>query len=363
MEKERRETLKKLQKAQEAYHNVCEEKNTFRKCMDGRLLQIGELYRSAAKADLDRIFYNMQEEPVSDIKSPQSYYDATERMRIKVTAALREAEAILNQAVQRTNADLQLTGVSADIRSFQAATGEKDASLDIASIDFRYHGESPADGGKKETEDIPWQEEKKALYEEYLALAAMTDALPQKAEDFSDREMLRREINKLSDAYRKKDEMDYIADQINEVMADFGYTFVTSKVLTRQDDAETDYSLYQADEETGVEVYTDQAGTVMMRMAVLGGDPMVTEEDRAFSYQRQIDFCAGHVELVEALAERGIYLKQKSYEAPDRKFTYKIRIAKEGDTSTGNAVQKSTAERGIDRRRRRRAGSKKMRTM
>ena len=150
------------------------------------------------------------------------------------------------------------------------------------------------------------------------------DRQPKDPSDFADTASLKKEISRLRSIYRKQDEMDYIADQINDAMVLLGYTFVTSRVLTKQDNSETEFSLYKADDQTGISVFTDQSGAVMMRMTVLGDDPVITDDDREFSYQRQIDFCAGHPDLVSALAERGVFLKQKSYQEPDKAHTYKL---------------------------------------
>ena len=163
---------------------------------------------------------------------------------------------------------------------------------------------------------------------------------------------------------QKKNEMDYIANQINEAMVSLGYGLVTSKVLTRADQSEMDCSLYQADDDTGIAIYTDQTGAVMMRMTVLGEDDAITDADRDFSLQRQIDFCAGHADIVEALAARGVYLRQKSYQEPDKKHTYKVNMSKTGavvqkDANGQTVLRKDT----IDRRKRRRANKKKMRAM
>lgn len=102
----------------------------------------------------------------------------------------------------------------------------------------------------------------------------------------------------------------------------------------------------------------------MMRMTVLGDDADITDDDRDFSFQRQIDFCAGHPDIVEALAQRGVYLKQKSYLEPDKKYTYKV------NTGTSKAAAKKDANGRtimkkvkVDRRKRRRANKKKMRAM
>lgn len=143
-----------------------------------------------------------------------------------------------------------------------------------------------------------------------------------------------------------------------------GYGLVTSRVLTRKDQSEMDCSLYQADDQTGIAIYTDQSGAVMMRMTVLGDNTDITEDDRDFSLQRQIDFCAGHTDIVDALAERGVYLKQKSYLEPDKEHTYKVNM-----NAIGSTIQKDTngqnvlKKKMVDRRKRRRANKKKVRAM
>ena len=192
----------------------------------------------------------------------------------------------------------------------------------------------------------------------------MVDIIPKNPSDFADAQAIKKDIADFNCKLRKKDEMDYIADQINDAMISLGYGFVTSRVLMRKDQSEMDCSLYQADDETGIAIYTDQTGAVMMRMTVLGDDTDITEDDRDFSLQRQIDFCAGHVDIVDALAERGVYLKQKSYLEPDKKHTYKVNM-----NATGSTVQKDANGQTIlkkdkvDRRKRRRANKKKVRAM
>ena len=121
--------------------------------------------------------------------------------------------------------------------------------------------------------------------------------------------------------------------------------------------------MYKADEQTGIAVYTDESGAVMMRVTVLGDDPIITDDDRDFCYQRQIDFCAAHPDLVDALAKRGVFFKQLSYKEPSRDDTFKVDMK----SQTGAVVSQNTTvtdgKQKIDRRRRRRAGNKKVRAM
>ena len=200
-----------------------------------------------------------------------------------------------------------------------------------------------------------WQEElrrirgRRARYDEYCVLAGVLQINPRPAESFSREEDLVKEVRRLKTLYRKKDEMDYIATQINETMVALGYQFVTSSVLRRKNGSEYDYSLYQADEEAGVSIYTDESGAVMMQMTLLGEGPATAGEEE-LSYQRQLDFCAAHPDIVEALAARSVLLKQINYLPPSKKYTAKKQ-----------AVQKGSAK-VVDRRRRRR-GKQKVRSM
>jgi hypothetical protein len=244
-----------------------------------------------------------------------------------------------------------------DLRGFSAAAvsrikGLLSQDLDVARSEMQRIA-------NEEAEILRICDERRDLYNEYAALASMTDRIPRDPGEFESAAAIRAEISELRDLYRQQDEMDYIADQINDAMVELGYTFVTSRVLTKKDQGETDFSLYQADRETGVAVYTDQTGAVMMRMTVLGDDPVITEADRDFSYQRQIDFCAGHPDIVAALAGRGVLLKQRNYREPDRAYTYKINIQGQKTAANTGSTKKDAGVQKADRRRRR-AGSKRM---
>lgn len=161
------------------------------------------------------------------------------------------------------------------------------------------------------------------LYSQYAALAVMAGKAPSPRDAFADIAALQEQVDELTALIARQDEMDYIADQINEVMVELGYTFVTSKAVARQG-RDADHSLYQADDDTGISVFTDSDGTVTMWVTNLTDkDEPISDADREFSYQRQLDFCANHQDIVDALRKRGIRLIPKRYERADRKHTQK----------------------------------------
>ena len=420
LERERQEALRRLKEAQTVYSDACKKAAALEAYARNGLLAIDPLYRVEAKRQMKEILSFLSIDAVSDTKDPECYHQAAQSILNKVEQVSQKAEALLNKQGSRAAADRKLQDSDTAHQTFQVFAACKDDLIAVTKIDFLGHADQKAletqidmlyqhflpisqlsdiparralaqkavidlktlktDAGNsakqadirsrlqklvnEEAEIIRVWKEFQDLYKDYQALSVMIDRTPKDPRDFSDAAALEKEIEELSMQYRKKDEMDYIADQINSVMVDLGYGLVSSQVLTRKDRSEVDCSLYQADEETGVAVYTDQSGAVMMRMTVLGEDQNITQEDRDFSYQRQIDFCAGHQDLVDALAKRGVYLKQVSYMEPDKKHTYKVNIGDNQTAKQKDANGQSVMNRQkVNRRKRRRAGGKKVRAM
>lgn len=420
LEKERIEALKKLQKAQDAYQSACDKARNF-KLYAAQLIddKDNRIFDDYGYADIRNMIDAIDIAKVSSYKVPDSFYDAANKINRTIGEATNKLEALLKVVSSRAANDQKLDAININNQLFQSIVTSRDGVIEAVTIDFncqytqqvlrkqlndllihyrqlalrkdapeicsfskktsQYIEKLLADSSamndvdrirnrmqsliNDEQELIRVWKEKKSLYSDYLALTSVTDRQPKDPNDFADAASLKKEISRLRSIYRKQDEMDYIADQINDAMVSLGYTFVTSRVLTKQDNSETEFSLYKADDQTGISVFTDQSGAVMMRMTVLGDDPVITDDDREFSYQRQIDFCAGHPDLVSALAERGVFLKQKSYQEPDKAHTYKLSINGQNAAADTQTVNKGTKSQKIDRRRRRRASSKKVRAL
>lgn len=418
LERERQEALRRLREAQKTYRLACDKIEDTKRYALSLLSQIDDMYRGDARKAADAILSTLKIRTISDDKDTQAYLAAAGAMENDAQKVVSDLDRSLSVFLSRSKADQKLTKADSVHQSFQAYMSLSNDPIDVSTIDFKsnydrnqlldkinqilihykwvsVHGKTDlirqyavkAEGKiqsvvdnkrlkdsdvvnqvqsviNEEADIIRRETEITALYDDYVAIATMADVIPKNPSDFADAQAIKKDIADLNCKLRKKDEMDYIADQINDAMISLGYGLVTSRVLTRKDQSEMDCSLYQADDETGIAIYTDQTGAVMMRMTVLGDDSDITEDDRDFSLQRQIDFCAGHADIVEALAERGVYLKQKSYLEPDKKHTYKVNM-----NATGSTVQKDANGQTIlkkdkvDRRKRRRANKKKVRAM
>lgn len=418
LERERQEALRRLREAQKTYRLACDKIEDTKRYALSLLSQIDDMYRGDARKAADAILSTLKIITISDDKDTQAYLAAAGAMENDAQKVVSDLDRSLSVFLSRSKADQKLTKADSVHQSFQAYMSLSNDPIDVSTIDFKInydrnqlldkinqilihykwvsvHGKTDlirqyavkAEGKiqfvvdnkrlkdsdvvnqvqsviNEEADIIRRETEITALYDDYVAIATMADVIPKNPSDFADAQAIKKDIADLNCKLRKKDEMDYIADQINDAMISLGYGLVTSRVLTRKDQSEMDCSLYQADDETGIAIYTDQTGAVMMRMTVLGDDSDITEDDRDFSLQRQIDFCAGHADIVDALAERGVYLKQKSYLEPDKKHTYKVNM-----NATGSTVQKDANGQTIlkkdkvDRRKRRRANKKKVRAM
>jgi len=415
LERERQEALRRLREAQKTYRLACEKIEDTKRYALSLLSQIDDMYRGDAKKASDTILATLSVKTISDDKDTQAYLVAARTMEKDVQKVVSDLDRNLSVVLSRGKADQKLMKTDSVHQSFQAYISLSNDPIDVSVINFKsnydrnqlldkinqilihykwlgVHGKTDlirqyavkAEGKiqsiinnktlkdstignqvqsiiNEEAEIIRREAEITALYDDYVAIATMVNVIPKNPSDFVNVQAIKKDIADLNCKLRKKDEMDYIADQINDAMISLGYGLVTSMVLTRKDQTEMDCSLYQADDQTGIAIYTDQTGAVMMRMTVLGDDTDITENDRDFSLQRQIDFCAGHADIVDALAERGVYLKQKSYLEPDKKHTYKVNV---GSTMQKGANGQTILKKDkVDRRKRRRANKKKVRAM
>ncbi|MCR5734735.1 MAG: hypothetical protein K6G22_09045 [Lachnospiraceae bacterium] len=414
LERERQEALRKLTEARLTYLNSCSKvKDLISRAMN-LLNNVGAPYRQGTKSKLNELIADLK---TQDIRSsdPDIYLRASESVENRLRECSGKIENVLNIGLQRTGNDSVASGNNAVLQGIFSSLKDKTGDIKAVRIDFscnyteeslrktirdtisQYrHGINDGSSARmkdfyrdavsvlenllnaktfneseiKKTLQRLYDEEESAVresrryydkYDEYLSLCSILQTDPSDPGDFASYEELDEAVCDLREEYRKRDEMDYIADQINAVMADMGYSLVTSSVMKKKDLGETERSLYSNSQNAGIDVYTDESGAVMMRMTVLGDSGEITDNDREFSYQSQIDFCSRHKELVKALAERGVYLKQKSYRSPNRDHTYKVNIGN-GNVSVSDSGNDKRSKK-IDRRARRRAGNNKMRKM
>lgn len=388
LERERQERIRKLQNAQADYQKAKQSVTDLQYLIDSYCAQLGN-YAGVFMSTMQSVMQNTSKGDYSVVSTnPQDYYDAINIIQKYVNVVKTTADAQLAANKQFAQKDSNLIAQNNSLQAFQMHSFSGGQSVDISKFDFTCENDKAAfmddfhallshyqymvkaekdtdlinfshnavlymrsvynnnlwnnhiEIGDKLQNIINQEEEikrlhtvKDGLYNKYYALATILNISPNDRNSFKSVDHLNDAIADLDRKYRKYDEMNFIADQINAVMNDLGYKFVTTTVMQKKDNSKYDFSLYQADDDTGVSVYTSQDGAVMMQTTLLGDDNNITDKDKEFSYQRQLDFCSSHSEIVEALKERGIYLKQVSYCAPDKKYTSKLKVTNRHTTN------------------------------
>ena len=418
MERKRQEELKRLVQAREDYLRAVTDQKNCRKKLESMIAQLDTYNNTRMEREISR-FRNELSSPSQDYGSDtQAYKDAASRIDSIILSFRRELEDRIREAIEQGNISNSRKQSNAAIQEMiQSANndgGEKGLpkismtsgyehdlcigkikeSLEhyrevAVSADDPEHREYAREASRyleeilengisddgiskirewlqnltdREQDLIREVREKNALYQEYSALCVINGNDPKPNSDFRDRDSLEQETAKQREEYAQRDELDYIADQINDVLLSLGHKFVSSVVL-EQGTKEVDYSIYQSDDKSGIAVYTRQDGTVQMTMVVLGKNTDITEKDRQYSLERQIDFCAHHKDITKALAERGILLKQKNHEEPDQKHTYKISVSESIDQMKQSGDTLGEGKRRGRRRRRSEKQRNKMRTV
>ena len=374
--RKRQALLEKLRSAQQKYRDAVADVRQ----RNAALAQLASSSNDTVSREASDLLKDLTPVDVADVKSPQSYLDSAEQTRLRAEAVAARIEAagkkLRERSVSEANAADRVQAHQAIQTAFALSDPNPRSVFSAVRVDFqgnprqdelrkqaremaeqmdrlsrqnqspfqklagetvsrlREIAEGSGDRSPEEVRDFlqdvvnrveEIRRKTEALerqYADYTAAATLSDVRPHPLESFHSPEELRQETERLRQRCRELDEMNYISDQIEQTMQALGYQFVSSRAMRRKDSSEYDCSLYQADERTGVAVFTDQSGAVMMRMTVLG-DGDITDADREFSYQRQIDFCAAHPEIVKTLAARGVFLSQRDYRPPDRKYTYK----------------------------------------
>lgn len=413
LERERQERLHRLREAQNRYNtskaNVSGLRRQLSELLNDNIAEIKAVSTAGAEtitSTINQILARMDMNPVDNSASEEAWIDSAIKSQKRAVELLAEGKAVIEQEANRIGAynartltavqhalvsnmienaaredaqiqkdiefspipqvgiEVRLTSCLDELRELldqkhapmlrTAATLIGEAERILTSIERGQKKDVEREAQdiiNREQDLIDEIEECKELYEEYCAVAAIVNAEPLDLTQFSGVEMLEQEIHDLKCRYQRKDEMDYIADQVNQVMLELGYEFVSSHVL--QQESEKDISVYSADEETGVVVYTGENGEVMMQVVSLGSSEEMSEAEIEDSLDLQLSFCASHQDIVEELRNRGVLLCQVNYQPPRREYARKICTSEFS----------SESRRTVTRRKRRYESRKAMRKM
>lgn len=197
---------------------------------------------------------------------------------------------------------------------------------------------------------IEFKKEKKVYFDElvsqYSVLCALLD-IAQKTFEFSEEgiELLEAEISVLEYDYSKSKEEEYIAETIDEVMKEMGYSLIGKReVAKKRSGKRFRDELYTFKEGTGVNIRYDDNGQISME---LGGidtvDRIPNDSEKTKICGDMVEFCGKFNEFEKRLAAKGVVCKGRiKHYPPSEEFATIVNVSDYDSTSSFSTLQTNT---------------------
>ncbi|MBQ3005737.1 MAG: hypothetical protein IJD88_07365 [Clostridia bacterium] len=182
------------------------------------------------------------------------------------------------------------------------------------------------------------------IYEEYCSQMFDSNETVRPITDFESVKEIEAEIERVKKCAEEKMSREYVRQQIDEVMSLNGYSVVSSDVLEQTES--NSQILYGVDEDTAISVFVSDTNQVTMRVVGIGFDEEISEAEDEALFQRQCAFCRMHPEITKQLAARGVILKTKKHNPPDKKFNKKMNVKNKNGSTTSRA-KKELKRKGL----------------
>ncbi len=130
---------------------------------------------------------------------------------------------------------------------------------------------------------------------------------------------LKTEITKLESELLSSSEQEYVANCIDEVMADMGYTLIGSREVAKKSGKRFHNELYTFSEGTAVNIRYDSQGKIAMELGGIDDNDRMPNEDEANMLENEmITFCDKFTEFERRLAEKGVVCKNRISHLPPK---------------------------------------------
>ena len=152
---------------------------------------------------------------------------------------------------------------------------------------------------------------KKAEFEELLArhmiLCDMAFKEGEKDRHFETKESIELAIAELEKILIKQQEQSYIADCVDEVMADMGYDLIGRRDVTKRSGKHFKNELFRFGEGTAVNVTYSPEGQISMELGGLARKDRIPSEDETSVLTKDMEsFCGEFTEFEQRMKEKGI---------------------------------------------------------
>lgn len=187
---------------------------------------------------------------------------------------------------------------------------------------------------------------------------------PRAKQSFCSEDALREEVERIRAASVEENEQSYIRQQLDEVMAMFGYDLCSDIVLSESQTGHH-YLSRSKKEDTAIHIHVSNKKQVMMEIVGTDKGPgnkqgrvnacsaeyteLSVQDTQRLLYE-QGQFCQLHPQISDELRKRGVILKTKVHRQPDVKYCKRIislgsEEEKSQDGSNKYSVHKKTGKR------------------
>ena len=173
----------------------------------------------------------------------------------------------------------------------------------------------------------------------YLALCGMAgeEAKPysfEPAKVFQTLMELTQETGRLEAQLQKKVQTEYIAQSIDEVMAELGYEIVATDFMTTPQRS-TVHHIYEFEQGNVINVYASDNGSLMFEVSgVQGSDSPMTDLEKLKVKESMESFCTKYPVIRDRLKERGIQMNHEDLKPPDVRYARAIDLRRKKVVAT-----------------------------
>ena len=212
-----------------------------------------------------------------------------------------------------------------------------------------------------------WQmeyERKEAEFAEavirYQVLCDMADRADERGRKFADKDEAEAAVSELEAIIVRQKEQSYIADCVDEVMADMGYDLIGRREVRKKSGRQFKNELYQFGEGTAVNITYSSEGQISMELGGLAREDRIpNEEETAALTQEMEKFCGEFSEFEKRMKAKGVIVGNRialmpptaEHAAIINVNDYEVEAGKQiTEMNAGTKRKKTTAGRKMHRR-------------
>lgn len=178
------------------------------------------------------------------------------------------------------------------------------------------------------------RQEYEDLYLTYLSLSSMLKSENiEFVKNYSNITALRIAVEKMQLLLKQKEESEYIAQSVNEVMEELGYDIVAADILTRPN-RNVIHNIFEFDQGNVINVFTSDNGSIMFEVTGVKETNDLTELEKLKIKESMDQFCSKYQLIKDKLEARGIKLAAENLRPADIKYAKAINMSSKKQTKT-----------------------------